>query len=173
MTEEARIVRPTDTDEVRKIAAHFTTPDMVKWWWEDSIAEKPLEAFTLLFLNPANVVIGLPEGDDYAGVFVFNKIELGWRAQVHAALWSPAVARKRELHRRVLSAAMLLGGLHVIDVTLASHNRASRMAVKRAGFVKRGTFPKALSYQGVRIDAEWWEITRAILGLPAVEPTKE
>lgn len=170
-----RLVRPTETAELLKLAAHFAAPRMVKWWWEDSLRVHPSVSFALLFANPLNLVIGLQDTrtKDYLGVLVFNHVVPGWRATMHCAVWDPKVSRRPDLLREVGAGVFLLMGLHTVDAITSVRNRAARLALKRAGFVKRATFPGALSFDGERVDAEWWEITRGILGLPAPTASKE
>lgn len=158
-----RLITPDDPADLVRIAAKLAEPRIGKWFWEDSFRQNLTLAFVLLFANPSNIVLDL-DGD---GVFSFVGIINGWRATLHAAIWGPKAARKPDLHRAAIGVAMKMRGLLVVEAVAAVNNRASNMALKRAGFTFRGTIPKTAVYNGDRVDANWYEITREDLGLGA------
>lgn len=164
ISDDIAIVSVEDEDTLTRIAQALAQPRMRRWFWEDSMRVAPVTSFSLMFRNPANTTLLIGAAGD--GVLSFTAVQDGWRGRMHAAIWGPSAARKPDLHRRAIAVVMAARRLYTIDAVVAADNRAVRAALRRAGFRRRGRFPKALCYNSVRVDGLWYEIDRAALDLP-------
>lgn len=161
-TTDARIIVPTDTAALLRIAAHTTEPRIARWFWEDSIRAHPELSFLALFANPGNLLVELR---DESGFFLFADIRRGWYATLHACIWGRGGAKDRGLQRRILAGVMLMLGLHRVHAITAVTNRAARTGLKALGFTKAGIFRRSMRYNEQWVDAEWYELTRERAGL--------
>lgn len=162
MNDDIKIIRPTDGGELNRLAKNLSAPKMVKWFWEDTLRVNPLQSFALIFMNPANVVMDIGDGD---GVLAFTGINKNWRASVYAAFWGPRAVRNPELIRKAVGVVMEMHNLLVVEAITREDNVACRRALKACGFTHRGSIKDRLWYNTERKTGEWWEIDRAAVGL--------
>lgn len=162
MPNAPRLVHFNDFETLLEISKHLGAPSIANTLFSDINRADLVRDFLLVFANPSNRI--MYNGD---GVAAFTNIVYGWRASMQGAVWGGDSAMQAAFQRLVIAAEMDLDDLAIVDATVSSHNRASRLAMVHLGFVHTRTLPRYFSHGGQISDGYIYELSREALGLDA------